>query len=191
MATFDSSSRLPAVSAGRASTRSICSWSSTSRAPRETNSRCSRTRSMRFWADCSTPPASTAWACPSKCEPGDPVQPCPPGRQRDFEPVLDIHIGVITTSLGGRGGKCAPCPRRIAKHTWSPMAFRAIGIGGITPGIRRSSSSHRASTSRAASRRNLSTILDGLGAVGWATKRRSKPGTGSSSSPSPTTPSRW
>jgi hypothetical protein len=29
--------------------------------------------------------------------------PCPPGHEREFAPVLDMHIGVITSSLGGVG----------------------------------------------------------------------------------------
>ena len=36
-------------------------------------------------------------------QPSGPLQPCPGGSQREFLPVLDIHIGVITTSLGGHG----------------------------------------------------------------------------------------
>lgn len=33
-----------------------------------------------------------------------PFAPCPPGFTREFEAVNDIHIGIITSSLGGRGG---------------------------------------------------------------------------------------
>jgi hypothetical protein len=29
---------------------------------------------------------------------------CPDGAQLEFEPVRDVHVGVITTSLGGHGG---------------------------------------------------------------------------------------
>jgi hypothetical protein len=37
-----------------------------------------------------------------------PTDPCPVG-QREFEPVDDVHVGVITTSLGGHGADfCSP-----------------------------------------------------------------------------------
>jgi len=35
--------------------------------------------------------------------------PCPDGSRLEFKPVLDLHVGVITSSLGGGGGDlCAP-----------------------------------------------------------------------------------
>src|SRR5262245_53223701 len=40
--------------------------------------------------------------------PASPLDICPAGSRREFEPVLDIHIGVLSSSLGGRGGSlCA------------------------------------------------------------------------------------
>ncbi len=37
----------------------------------------------------------------------------PSGLEREFEPVLDIHIGIISSSLGGHGSDaCAPPARR-------------------------------------------------------------------------------
>jgi hypothetical protein len=37
-----------------------------------------------------------------------PTDPCPDG-QREFKPITDVHVGVITTSLGGHGGDvCSP-----------------------------------------------------------------------------------
>jgi len=35
--------------------------------------------------------------------PPGPLDDCPPATQREFDPVLDIHIGIITSSLGGHG----------------------------------------------------------------------------------------
>jgi hypothetical protein len=35
--------------------------------------------------------------------PPGPLDKCPDGTQREFDPVLDIHIGIITSSLGGHG----------------------------------------------------------------------------------------
>lgn len=34
---------------------------------------------------------------------------CPPGSRREFSPIDDVHIGVITTSLGGHGGPSNVC----------------------------------------------------------------------------------
>lgn len=36
-------------------------------------------------------------------QPDGPLSECPDGSRREFDPVLDIHIGVISTSLGARG----------------------------------------------------------------------------------------
>lgn len=40
---------------------------------------------------------------------GPDTAPCPEGYERESSPVRDMHVGVITTSLGARGGTiCAP-----------------------------------------------------------------------------------
>lgn len=41
---------------------------------------------------------------PSVTQPAGPEMPCPSG-SREFTPVRDMHVGVITTSLGARGGQ--------------------------------------------------------------------------------------
>lgn len=38
-----------------------------------------------------------------------PGEPCPAGQRREFEPLLDIHIGVVSSSLGDAGANVA-CP---------------------------------------------------------------------------------
>src|SRR5580698_5768992 len=44
-----------------------------------------------------------------------PADPCPVG-QREFQPVTDMHVGVISTSLGGHGADiCSP-----AQPGWNP-----------------------------------------------------------------------
>jgi len=40
---------------------------------------------------------------PAKSQPASPVEGCPTGTEREFDPVLDIHIGIISSSLGGHG----------------------------------------------------------------------------------------
>lgn len=41
-------------------------------------------------------------------QPASPADPCPPGADREFAPVLDIHIGIISSSLGGQGAPGCP-----------------------------------------------------------------------------------
>ncbi|MDC0743539.1 hypothetical protein [Polyangium mundeleinium] len=41
-------------------------------------------------------------------QPGHPLDPCPAGTQRVMRPVLDIHIGVLSSSLGGHGADTCP-----------------------------------------------------------------------------------
>ncbi|MEM6790135.1 MAG: hypothetical protein AAF715_21625 [Myxococcota bacterium] len=36
-------------------------------------------------------------------QPSGPLEVCPAGSQREFQPIVDVHIGVITSSLGGHG----------------------------------------------------------------------------------------
>jgi hypothetical protein len=41
-------------------------------------------------------------------QPASPIDKCPTGTEREFEPVLDIHIGIISSSLGGHGADSCP-----------------------------------------------------------------------------------
>ncbi len=41
--------------------------------------------------------------------PSGPLADCPAGQAREFDPLLDLHIGIITSSLGGHGSSsCEP-----------------------------------------------------------------------------------
>jgi hypothetical protein len=40
---------------------------------------------------------------PAATQPASPVDLCPTGSRREFEPVLDIHIGIVSSSLGDHG----------------------------------------------------------------------------------------
>jgi hypothetical protein len=37
-------------------------------------------------------------------QPAGPLEKCPDGSRREFPPVLDVHVGIISSSLGGYGG---------------------------------------------------------------------------------------
>lgn len=45
---------------------------------------------------------------PATTQPASPVDACPAGTTREFQPILDIHIGVISSSLGGHGSQSCP-----------------------------------------------------------------------------------
>jgi len=45
---------------------------------------------------------------PAAMQPSYPTDECPAGTKREFEPVLDIHIGVISSSIGGHGADSCP-----------------------------------------------------------------------------------
>ncbi len=45
---------------------------------------------------------------PAMTQPAGPLEMCPAGTKREFEPVVDIHIGVTSSSLGGHGADSCP-----------------------------------------------------------------------------------
>ncbi|MDC3961189.1 hypothetical protein [Polyangium jinanense] len=45
---------------------------------------------------------------PAGQQPSVPTDSCPPGTFRAFEPISDIHIGVISSSIGGHGADSCP-----------------------------------------------------------------------------------
>jgi hypothetical protein len=47
---------------------------------------------------------SDGTSVPGDQMPDDPLAACPPGSARAFDPVTDIHIGVVSSSLGDHGG---------------------------------------------------------------------------------------
>ncbi len=49
------------------------------------------------------PPCVNSNGAPGPTQPMSPLEACPPGTSRVVAPVLDIHIGVISSSLGGHG----------------------------------------------------------------------------------------
>ena len=46
---------------------------------------------------------------PANMQPAGPLDPCPlAGTKREFEPVTDIHVGIISSSIGGHGADACP-----------------------------------------------------------------------------------
>lgn len=57
---------------------------------------------------------------PAPTQPLLPTDPCPGKSFRDFDPVTDIHVGLLSSSLGSRGASaCAPKNDDIAKTSLS------------------------------------------------------------------------
>jgi len=55
------------------------------------------------------PPCTDPTGAQPPTQPADPADACPSGLVRAFTPLTDIHIGVISSSLGGHGSdSCAP-----------------------------------------------------------------------------------
>jgi hypothetical protein len=49
------------------------------------------------------PPCVDAIGTPTATKPSDPLASCPPGAHRTIVPITDIHVGIVTSSLGGHG----------------------------------------------------------------------------------------
>lgn len=45
---------------------------------------------------------------PKAQQPTSPTEPCPNGSLREFSPIVDIHIGIVSSSLGGHGSDMCP-----------------------------------------------------------------------------------
>jgi hypothetical protein len=45
---------------------------------------------------------------PIATQPSGPLEHCPAGSTREFPPILDVHLGVISSSIGGHGADSCP-----------------------------------------------------------------------------------
>jgi hypothetical protein len=45
---------------------------------------------------------------PAQVQPNGPLESCPDGTAREFAPVVDLHLGIISSSLGGHGADACP-----------------------------------------------------------------------------------
>ncbi len=53
---------------------------------------------------------------PAAMQPAYPDIPCPAGTNREFEPIVDIHIGVVSSSIGGHGADSCPNVDTVSKE---------------------------------------------------------------------------
>ncbi len=73
---------------------------------------------------------------PTDKPPKGPLDPCPKGTAREFEPITDIHIGIISSSLGGHGAveTCSKSPELSGNPTnddASHLLSRALEGGAL------------------------------------------------------------
>jgi hypothetical protein len=64
-------------------------------------------------------------------EPTDPTVKCNPGYQREFNPVFDVHIGIVTSSLGGHGSNSCPTDAADNGNPTNDDAGHLITRGGM------------------------------------------------------------
>ena len=71
---------------------------------------------------------------PAASQPAGPLDPCPQqGTWRQIPPVLDIHVGVVSSSLGGHGGDvCADDEAGSTNNDLGRLISRQLG-GGTVP----------------------------------------------------------
>lgn len=74
----------------------------------------------------------TGEPAPSQNQPQGPLEECPDGFQREFDPILDIHIGVITSSLGGHGSDNCTAASELSENDGGRLINRNPG-GGTVP----------------------------------------------------------
>ncbi|KYF62253.1 hypothetical protein [Sorangium cellulosum] len=57
--------------------------------------------------------------------PTSPSEPCSNGMEREFEPVLDIHIGIISTSIGDHGSGSCPVNTHFSNNDRGRLVARS------------------------------------------------------------------
>ena len=57
---------------------------------------------------------------PTSMQPATSVDPCPVGTTREFAPIFDIHVGIITSSLGGHGSDACSVTNDVQSCPGSP-----------------------------------------------------------------------
>ncbi len=67
-------------------------------------------------------------------QPASPSEPCPAGSERAHPPVTDLHVGVLTSSLGGHGADaCSPASSNFNPTQNDAGRLIARGPSGVVP----------------------------------------------------------
>ncbi len=114
---------------------------------------------------------------PSDQQPADPLADCPAGSEREFSPILDIHIGVITSSLGGNGADACSGANNPTENDRGHLISRGgsgdavptyqnLGFLVWDPDTANPSHNPQGETSLAALNTNVQELVGGAGEVG-------------------------
>jgi hypothetical protein len=77
------------------------------------------------------PPCLDESGLPAAPQPAGPLDVCPPGSSREHQPVLDMHIGVISSSIGSAGGSaCIATPDKPTVDDRAHLLSRLGSEGG-------------------------------------------------------------
>jgi hypothetical protein len=81
-------------------------------------------------------------ALPAKDQPAGPTAECPLGAKREFPPIVNIHIGIVSSSLGGHGSdacattetiSCAGSPNSSNNDAGRLLARTDACVGTLVP----------------------------------------------------------
>ncbi len=67
---------------------------------------------------------------PLPTQPPSPLDDCPPDGTREFPPIVDIHIGVISSSIGGHGSDACPIAQSPSNDDKAHLLSRLDPAGG-------------------------------------------------------------
>ncbi|MBM4375977.1 MAG: hypothetical protein FJ095_12900 [Deltaproteobacteria bacterium] len=67
-------------------------------------------------------------------QPAGPLDDCPAGFEREFEPIVDIHVGIMTSSLGGHGADSC-VGDKVASENDRGYLVKRTSTNGSTPDV--------------------------------------------------------
>ncbi len=107
---------------------------------------------------------------PEADQPGSPIDPCPGDSRREFPPIVDIHVGIISSSLGAFGGfGCDTATTNDAGHllsrvsSGSAQTYQGMGFLAWDPTMKLDPAGE---TDKAALQSSLTAMVEGVGQVG-------------------------
>ena len=66
-------------------------------------------------------------------QPAGPSEPCPTGSERQFDPVVDMHVGVISSSIGGHGSDACTGQNSATENDQAHLLDRSDASGSGPP----------------------------------------------------------
>jgi hypothetical protein len=79
------------------------------------------------------PPCLTPSGTPVQPGPAGPLASCPAGSERPFDPILDIHVGIVSSSLGAHGADTCSPKQSPSNDDHGHLVARADASGKTVP----------------------------------------------------------